>query len=200
MESLEAMSADVRRRTEELAARHGGPVGLVGHSLGAAVLATLTQEELPKPVTGVFLISPPFGTQTPPGPVMRFLLQKQLLPQFLVRPRFFSRQSPKDRQKTLFDNAVSESDQLRDTVFAPTWFHNQLLQRQASVPSLVIASDADQVVPAEQSKELAERIGAETWVSPREDTIGHDDYLAAPRVVDRLAREIVRFLEQYAED
>lgn len=200
MGSIDAMIADARERVQELAARQDGPIALVGHSLGAAILSILTQEKLPERVKGAILIAPPFGQQAAPGPIMSFLLQKQLIPQFLVRPRFFSRKTPKARQKEIFNHAVPESDKLRDSVFAAQWFHNDKLTGKSSVPALVVASDADKVVSSGQSKELAERIGAETWISPQSDNIGHDDYLAAPLIVDRLAREVVRFIEQYEID
>lgn len=199
MDTIETMISDTRNRVQDLAARHDGPIGLVGHSLGAAILSILTQEKLPDRVKGVILISPPFGEQAAPGKIMSFLLQKQLMPQFLIRPRFFSKKTPKARQKEIFDNAVPESDQLRDSVFTAHWFHNEILTKESSVSALVVASDADKVVPSWQSKELAERIGAETWISPQSDNIGHDDYLGAPLIVDRLAREVVRFVEQHQQ-
>lgn len=199
MASVESITEDVRRRTAQLAENKGAPIGLVGHSLGAAVLAALTQEALPRAVRAVVLIAPPFGEQPEaPGKLMRLLLQKQLIPQFLIRPRFFSTKSPKERQKELFGNAVPESDALRDAIFARRWFHNELLRETSTVPALVVASDADRVVSSGQSNELAAQIGAKRWIAPRTERIGHDDYLAAPDVVDELANRIVRFIEDHA--
>lgn len=175
-------------------AEAGGPVLLVGHSLGAALAALAANRLGPAAVAGVFLIAPPFGTRdTVPGPLLRFLLRTRLLPPALVRPRFFSSHTPTEIQKTVFRAAVPEARDVQRATFEKTWFHTELLTRPLPVPALVLASEADQIVPSAQSCALAEVIDAPCELLPGARGVGHDDFFASPAVAAETAARIVDF-------
>lgn len=172
----------------------GGPALVVGHSLGA-VLAALAANRLgPTAVSGALLIAPPFGHRdNVPGPVLRFLLKTRLLPPALVRPRFFSSHTPIGIQKRVFKDSVPERGDLQQLTFERTWFHTHLLTRPLPVPARVIASEADQIVPADQSRALAESIAAEFELFTADRGVGHDDFFASPAIAAKTAERMLAF-------
>ncbi|TVQ29175.1 MAG: alpha/beta fold hydrolase [Spirochaetaceae bacterium] len=181
-------------RVRRLALEEDGPVFVIGHSLGA-VLAAIAAQEIGAPtVAGAVLIAPPFGERSSvPGPVLKFLLLRRLIPPALLRPRFFSRQTPKSVQRAVFASAVPEAPALRELSFQRSWFHTARFDEPLSVPTLVVASEADRIVPVAQSSAFAAAIAATLRVFPGADGIGHDDFFAAEEVVDRVAALIAGF-------
>ncbi len=181
-------------RVRRLALEEDGPVFVIGHSLGA-VLAAIAAQEIGRPtVAGVVLIAPPFGERSSvPGPVMKFLLLHRLIPPALLRPRFFSSRTPKAVQRAVFASAVPEAPALRELGFQRSWFHTARFDEPLAVPTLVVASEADRIVPFAQSSAFATAIGATLRVFPREEGIGHDDFFAAQEVAERVAARIADF-------
>jgi pimeloyl-ACP methyl ester carboxylesterase len=172
----------------------GGPVLVIGHSLGAVVAALAANRLGTSAVSGAVLIAPPFGTRdTVPGPVLRFLLRTRLLPPALIRPRFFSAHTPKEIQKRIFREAVPEKPGLQQLTTSRTWFHTPLLTRPLPVPTLVVASESDRIVPISQSRSLAEAISAPIEIFPAERGVGHDDFFASQAIVSETASLIKSF-------
>ncbi len=172
----------------------GAPVLLVGHSLGA-VIAAIVAKEVGRPVVaGAVLIAPPFGErERPPGALLRFLFRHRLIPPALLRPKFFSSHTPVAIQKHVFAEAVPEAPALRELNLTPRFFHTDRFTSPLPVPSLVLASRSDRIVPAERSEEFGRVLGSEIIVWPEHEGVAHDDFFASPRIADRTARVIAGF-------
>ena len=199
MSSIEKLMASTKSFVQELARRREGAVCLLGHSLGGVAAATVARDLGPQVVERVAILSSPYGTQENlPGPLMQFLLQHQLLPDFLVRPNFFSAKTPKMRQKHIFANAVSESDALRETIFTPTWFHTDTFTEALPQRSIAVASEADRVVPFHQTRAFAEALGARLVRFEASRRVGHDDLFAAPEIVGELGGILGPFMTERA--
>ncbi len=185
----------VETTTERIAEEAGrnGPVCLVGHSLGSAVGAVVARSLGEKSIRKLVCIATPFGGNSATGRgLTRFLVRHRLIPGFLARPRFFNR-TPVYVQKAMFTKVVPETPALQDAAFAKTYFHTDLLNGELPVPSLVICSEADRVVPAAQSRALAARIGARLHLFEASERVGHDDFVAAPEVAPRVQSIISDF-------
>ena len=170
------------------------PVLLVGHSLGAVLSAIVADEVGPPVVGGAVLIAPPYGErERPPGALLRFLFRHRLIPPALLRPRFFSSQTPLPIQKRIFAAAVPESPALRELNLTPRFFHTDRFSSPLPVPSLVLASRADRIVPAARSEEFGRVLGSTLAIWPEAEGVGHDDFFASPRVAERTARVIADF-------
>ncbi len=199
--NLEASSAveliaQAKTATVSFAEHTEAPAVLVGHSMGAVAAALAAQELSNSTVAGVVMLAPPYGQRdNVPGPFLRFLLRYRLLPPALVRPRFFSSKTPLDVQKRIFAEAVPEAPGLQELTFARRWFHTDLLEGRLSVPSLLIASGADQITPVEQSVAMGELLGSRIVLWPATREIGHDDFFAAPRIARETATTIHEFYE-----
>jgi predicted alpha/beta hydrolase family esterase len=197
MSSIEELMASTKSFVQELAREREGAVCLLGHSLGGVAAATVARDLGPEVVGRVAILSAPYGTQENlPGPLMQFLLQHQLLPDLLVRPNFFSAKTPKKRQKYIFANAVPESDALRETVFAPTWFHTDTFTETLPQPSIAVASEADRIVPFHQTRAFAETLGARLVRFEASRRVGHDDLFAAPEIVRELGGILGPFMTE----
>ncbi len=181
---------DARRRVEAAHAA-GGPVTLVGHSMGA-VLAAITLRDLgPKVIERAVLIAPPWGERGSTPPIVTWLIRRRLLPGFLIRGRFFGRHTDRAEQARIFGKAVPESEALMDAVFAPRWFHVPLLPGPVSGDVLLVASEGDKVVPAAQSRALGERIGAKIHVIPAAEGVGHNDFATSVTVAENLIADFL---------
>ncbi|MFP4373600.1 MAG: alpha/beta hydrolase [Spirochaetaceae bacterium] len=196
MDTIETVLDSGRRLTEQSAREDGAPVAIIGHSLGGVVGALAARDLGPATVDRVVLVAPPFGERGEvPGPFLRFLLRHRLIPDFLSRPRFFSSETPTSIQKSIFKRAVDESPELKELLFRPKRFHTDLFDGPLPVPTLVVASEADRIVPVRESLEFAERLGAATEVYAAARGIGHDDFTCAPRIAEELAARVSRFAE-----
>ena len=170
-----------------------GPIYLVGHSLGS-ILAALCAQELGPVISKVILIAPPFGDNYTSQRILklqRWLIQHELLPGFITRPSFFTIKTPKKVQKNLWKNVIPESPELIQSVITNHWFHTEKINTIFPMPTLIIASKKDKVVPFVQSEALAKKIGAEFWLL---DDAGHDDFVYAPNIASRVIDKIVLFL------
>ncbi|MFO8064669.1 MAG: alpha/beta fold hydrolase [Spirochaetota bacterium] len=194
MDTLETLLANGRDIVEHAHGEEGAPVAVVGHSLGAVVGALTARDLGPGIVDRAVLIAPPFGERAEvPGPLVRFLLAHKLIPDFVTRPRFFTKHTPLDIQKSIFSRAVDESAELQSLLFTERRFHTDLFDGPLSVPSLIIASDADRIVPARESRAFAERINASLTVYPRHRNIGHDDLTCSPTIAAEVSQRIMEF-------
>lgn len=183
-----------RGRVRRFSLEVDGPVIVVGHSLGAALAALAAQDPGPPIVSGVVLIAAPYGERDRiPGPVMRFLLRHRLIPPALLRPRFFSEHTPLGVQKEVFANAVPEAPALRELTVRRRFFHTDLINGPVDVPSLVVASESDRIVPARLSREFAAVLGSRLELLPESEGIGHDDFFASPTIAARTAAIIRDF-------
>jgi pimeloyl-ACP methyl ester carboxylesterase len=194
--SAAELIAQAKTATISFAEHTEAPVVLVGHSMGAVAAALAAQELDHSTVAGVIMMAPPHGErENVPGAFLRFLLRYRLLPPALVRPRFFSNRTPVDVQKRIFASAVPEAPGLQELTFQRRWFHTDLITAPLSVPSLLIASGADQIVPAEQSVAMGELLGSRVELIPATREIGHDDFFAAPAIIRETATTIEEFCE-----
>lgn len=183
---------------EQEASRNGG-VSLIGHSLGGAVASVVADRLGDRLVRKLVCMATPFGGSTAHlKGFLRFLIRHHLLPDFLTRPHFYSKQTPMAVQKSMFARVVAETPALLDTLTADTHFHTTLLTRRLELPSLVVCSGADRVVSLAQSAALADAIGAELYVFPAEEKVAHDDFVAAPVVRERTQAVLARFLGSQA--
>lgn len=195
--SLDANDVDelvtlARGRVRRFSLEVDGPVLVVGHSLGAALAALVAQDPGASVVAGAVLIAAPYGERDEiPGPLLRFLLRYRLIPPALLRPRFFSSHTPVALQKEVFANAVPEAPALRELTVQKRFFHTDRLTGPLPVPSLVVASECDRIVPARLSRELADVLGSRLELLPASEGIGHDDFFASPTIAARTA-EIIR--------
>ena len=182
-----------RGRAKRYSLEEDGKLLVIGHSLGAVLAAWAARELGGSHVAAAVLLAPPYGTrERVPGPLLQLLLRHRLVPPALLRPRFFSL-TPVSVQKEIFRRAVPEADAIRSLGFQKTWFHTALFTAPLPVPSLVICSEADRVVPIASSLEFARVLGSRTIVLPAEESVGHDDLFAAPQVVRRIADHVADF-------
>ena len=176
-------------------AERSGGVCLVGHSLGGAVAAVVGSRLGDDLVRRLVCVSSPFGrNHSRLGGVIKLLISHHLIPEFAIRSRFYSKRTPKEIQKQMFGQVVAETPALLDAVLAETQFHTTVLTHRLSQPSLVMASEADKVVPAAQSKALAGAIGAELSIFTASERVAHNDMIAAPAVRVRAQQIIGAFL------
>ncbi|MFW6293047.1 MAG: alpha/beta fold hydrolase [Spirochaetota bacterium] len=177
--------------------REHGSILLAGHSLGAVLAALAAQRLGPKIIAGAVLIAPPFGEREQlPGPVMKFLLRHRLVPPFLLRPRFFSAHTPIEVQKEVFANAVPEAPALREMTLSERFFHTDRFDGPLPVPSLVLASRCDRIVPAHQSETFGKLLGSEIVMLGEDENVGHDDFFASPKIAARTAGIIRDFAQR----
>lgn len=180
-------------------ALEAGPLLVVGHSLGGIVAALTAQRLGSESIRGVVIVASPYGRQKINklnAAIMRFLIRFRLIPERLAMLRFFSSSSPVERRKALFADVVQESPELQKELFAPTLFHTQLIQGPLEPRCLVIASEADKVVPAAKTREFADVLRSQLRVFPRSEGVAHDDFAAAPALIEQL----VNILEQFAAE
>lgn len=170
----------------------GGPVDLAGHSLGAA-LALAAARGLDAAVLGrVLAIACPYGAERRRMPGwLRFALAHHLIPDGLIRGRFFGRRVPAAARKALFARAVVETPAVQALIAAPDWFLANLGQADPAHPTLVVASRADRIVPWQNGAALAAAMGAALHLIPEAEQVGHDDFglsaEVAALVLDRFA-------------
>ena len=195
-ESLSDLITRAKARVRRHSLECDAPVLVVGHSLGGVLAAISARDLGPEVVSAVVMLAPPYGERRRvPGKLLQFLLRHRLIPPFLLRPRFFTAHTPRGVQRAVFKAAVPEAPAIQALTFEPRWFHTELLTEKLAQPSLVIASEADRVVPHEQSKVLAEVIGARFHLFPEAMNVGHDDLFASPRIVSEVMTALVKFLD-----
>ena len=184
-------------RLEAVARDQAGtdPIALVGHSLGGILSALVAGRVGPEVVSHLVVIASPFaGRAKSVGPVVKLLIRYRLLPPALIRPRFFSRSTSPSDQKHWFARAVPESPALQQVLFGTDWFPTAQLSRKLVQPALAVYSDADRIVEASATRQLAAAIGAEEYRFARERGVGHNDFAASDSVCDEVARTVSAFV------
>ncbi|MFW5783758.1 MAG: hypothetical protein ACOCY8_04495, partial [Spirochaetota bacterium] len=73
------------------------------------------------------------------------------------------------------------------------FFHTDLINGPLPVPSLVIASERDRIVPVDQSRRFGELLGSRLMILPAREGVGHDDFFASPEIAARTAGIIAEF-------
>jgi pimeloyl-ACP methyl ester carboxylesterase len=197
---LDAVSIDqlVDRATEEVrtfSEARAAPVVVMGHSLGAVLAAIAAHRLGTSVVAATVLLAPPFGNgNNGPDGLLRFLLKHRLIPPWMIRPRFFSRNTPKPVQKRIFKEAVPEHPDLQAATLDRPWFHTSIFDTPLDMPTLIIASKSDRIVPYSQSEAFARAIGATLHGIPADRLVGHDDLFASRSMVAEVVDTVVEFL------
>ncbi len=174
-----------------------GPVVLIGHSLGGVAAAMCARHLGSRVVSKVVILAAPYGEQERvPGTVTRFLLRHQLIPNVLIRSRFFTAKTAPEDQRRIFDHAVRESKELQDEIFERRWFHTDYFPPPLEQPSLVVASAYDKTVPMQQTLQFADALDAERIVLDYSRKVAHNDMIWAPEVRRSLFPDIVGFLKR----
>lgn len=194
---------DLADRLESVAREQAatGRVALVGHSLGGILCALVAGRVGPAVVSHLVVIASPFaGRAKSVGPVVKFLIRYRLLPPALIRPRFFSRATSRSDQKRWFARAIPESPALQQVLFGTDWFPTAELSRKLVQPALAVYSEADRIVEAAATRQLAAAIGAEEYRFARDRGVGHNDFAASDAVSDEVAGTISAFVTKGARN
>jgi pimeloyl-ACP methyl ester carboxylesterase len=195
MSSLTSVLESAKKLVSEAAGEDGGPVAVLGHSLGAVAAATVARDLGVELVESAVMIAAPYGERKPPSPLVRFLLRHRLIPDSLARPSFFGPAAPKQRQKELFAEAVPETPELQEQLFRSRWFHTDFFTKPLPQAALFVYSEADRIVPPGQTADFARVCGGRREVFARGDAVGHDDFVAAPPVIQGLVERLRAFYE-----
>ncbi len=197
MENPTELVASTKEYVQQIKNNHpDADIYLVGHSLGAVVALLLAQELGSDTVKKVVLLAIPYGEQKIAfKSLTRFFIKYRLIPDFLSRPRFFSKQTPKQVQKRMFKQVIPESEQMIDAILQEKFFHTDLIKGKLTQECLVLCSDSDKVAPVEQSVALGELVGAKIIRYPKERKIAHNDYITAPTVAEEVSTIIVEFFK-----
>ena len=185
MRNISVLIESTERLVREEAERNGG-VTLVGHSMGGAVAAVVAASLGDTMVRKFACLATPFGeNRSSMSGLVKFLIRHRLIPDFVARPQFFSSHTPLTTQKSMFEKVVPESVELQEAIMADNHFHTALLTHPAGQPAMVVCSEADRVVPFSQSQALAAKLAARLEVFPKAEHVGHNDMVAAPKIVTR---------------
>ena len=172
-----------------------GPIALVGHSLGGILCALVASRVDPAIVSHLVLIAAPFGGRASSvNPILRFLIRFRLLPQFVVRPRFFSSATRLADQKRWFSRAVPESPELQDILFSSQWFPVDAFTAPLPQRSLAVYSCADRIVDPAATQLFARTLGAHEYVFDQQRGIGHNDFAASDSIAEETAAAILAFI------
>lgn len=180
MQTLESTIIEIQEICRHAAA-NGNTVTLIGHSLGAILCALAAQNLNPSILRALVVIACPFGErkrQMPP--FVRFLLFHKLIPDFLLRRRFFGPQVPLSIQKAIFAQAIKENPEFQQLISTGTWFHNNLIKPLPEITTLAISSSADQIVASSETRAMATALNCEYIDFPKSQKVGHDDFGVSP--------------------
>jgi predicted alpha/beta hydrolase family esterase len=172
-----------------------GPFYLVGHSLGGILAAIIAKELGPEVIDKIVLIASPYGETASSERSIKFqrwlIKHDWLLPDFLTRSAFFTKKTPKDIQKTLWNKTVKETPEFIDEIISKKYFHTDLFSQPLVQKSLMIASKHDKTVNFEQTEVFAKILGASTKIY---EIVGHNDLVYAPNVASKVIQDIIEFL------
>ena len=167
---------------------------LVGHSLGGVVASLVCQELGADIIKKVVFIAVPYGEQKISfKSLTKILIKYQLIPNFISRPRFFSKNTPKSVQKKIFKQVVPESEAMIDEILKEKYFHTDLLKGPLTQESLFFISESDKVVPFNQSQKMAEILGSKVILYKKDRKIGHNDYITGPVLSKEVSEKIIDF-------
>ena len=172
-----------------------GSLIVIGHSLGG-VLSSIAAKELgPEIVNKLIIMASPYGDTGLSNSAIKFQLwllsHDWLLPDFITRPQFFSKLTPKSVQKKVWEQAVKENENLLPGALTKRWFHTDILTEKLPMKSLFISSKKDKLIPFNQTEEFAKTIGAEMFVL---ENCRHDDLVFAPSIASAVIDRIEKFV------
>lgn len=197
MDNLTILLESTKKYVKEVKEKSEADVYLVGHSLGGIVALLVAQDLGPEIVKKVALLAVPYGEQHIPfKSFTRILIKYQLIPKFLARRRFFSKNTPKRVQKKIFKQVVPESDSMLDEILSDKFFHTDLVTKPLDQESIFFMSEYDKVVPFDQSMKLAEIIGATVVKYSKEKKVAHDDFITGPTIAGEVSDKINTFFLQ----
>lgn len=197
MTNVETLLEHTERLVKSKAELDRAPLHLMGHSLGGVVAAVCARNLGPKYVSKVVVIGSPYGERPKlPGRLTQILMGLGIIPEIFIRSKFFSAQTPPEKQKELFSKSVSESRELQRDLLQPVWFHTDMFQFPLKQPSLAVYSRRDRIVSSEETKAFGEALGSELLEFGPNENVGHDDFIWAPRVSASLLPRIIGFLKQ----
>jgi pimeloyl-ACP methyl ester carboxylesterase len=198
VERVEAGVSAIVELVREERKRNGEPAVLIGHSLGGVLAALACRELSLKEATHLVLVAAPYG-EIPSGGIstlLRFAVRFKLIPEWVIRPRFFGSEVPKEKQKELFSRAVPESRALQDLSRQKRWFHTGTFSELPEQRVLAIASAADRIVDPRETIAFGEELQGETLLLPEEAGVGHDDFGFWPPAAKRVAEAVARFAKE----
>lgn len=194
MISVNTAIDEIRSLCRHESARSGHGVVLLGHSLGAVLCTLAAQGLTPSELQTIVAIAAPFGFREREMPAwLRFLLFKKLIPDFIIRRRFFGRKVKANVQKDLFSRAVKETVQFQLLISQGTWFHNDLVQPMPNGTAIAISSAADQIVPCSETAAMAAAMACPHIVFSKMLGIGHDDFGVSPEAATLVIETIKAF-------
>lgn len=197
MNSVASLIANTRALIKSKSDLDRAPVCVLGHSLGGIVAAICARDLGPKVISRVAIIGSPYGVRTRiPSRFTLFLMRHKLMPDIITRPKFFSPQTPPEKQKELFERAVPENAELQHELFQPVWFHTDMFGFPLKQPSLVVYSTRDRIVSACEAIAFGEALGSEFIELGPNNNVGHDDFIWAPAVAASLMPRIISFLKR----
>lgn len=174
--------------------KYNTEIFVVGHSLGGVITVLLAQELGPEIIKKVGLIAVPYGEQKVPlKSFTKFMIKHKLIPNFLSRPRFFSKQTPKSVQKRLFKQVVPETEEMIDEILKDKYFHTDLIKGKLPQESIFFLSDFDKIVSSTQSRMLADLLGSKVITYTKDKNVAHDDYIASPKLSSDVSGKIIKF-------
>lgn len=178
---------------KDVQSKYDQPLILVGHSLGGILCSLALSILEPNLVSHVVILMAPWlkEKRNPLEKLIGFLIRHRLLPGALVRERFFHPRISKEKQKELFDKAVTEDLDLAYEITTQTWFDSTLFQPNPNISVLGIGSDSDNIVPPSFVRELTLAVGG-TFHLIQSDW-GHDDI----GVDEKSARELIEFIQEH---
>lgn len=198
IDSVEAGVGTVENLARRERKASGDPVVLIGHSLGGVICALAAQRLSREEASHLVIIASPYGKVHSGGVsrLLRLAVRFGLVPGWMIRPRFFGPEVPKEKQKELFSLAVKESEGLQDLSRQEQWFHTGAFPEPLEQAVLAIASEGDQIVSPEETVAFSRELRGESILLPREAKVGHNDFGYWPPAAQKTADQIRRFLER----
>lgn len=173
-----------------------GPADLVGHSLGGVVAARAASVLGERHVRRAVLIASPYGLRRRrTSPMLRARRRGDgSVAEPDIREQFYGPHTPETIQTQTWSMAADEADDILRLAFEPVWFHTDQIATPLNQPSLVILSEADEVVSGAEAASFADAIGAQVLRFSADRQIGHNDLIQSPKIAPEVARAVEAFL------
>lgn len=168
---------------------------IIGHSLGGILASIIAHKLGVNVINKIAVIASPYSTQKLKYKrLIRFLIVHKLIPSFVSRPRFFSKNhTPKSVQKKLWKQVVSESEEMVDELLADEPFHLKHLHKLEQ-ECIVIGSEYDKIVPIDSVKAFFDVIDGKEYIEfPESKKISHNDFITGPMIAQEISDIITTF-------
>ena len=195
MESATVLIESTKKYILDIKSKHpDNDIFLVGHSLGGVVALLVAKDLGLEVIKKLALLAVPYGEHKIPfKSLTRVLIKYRLIPDFLSRPQFYSKHTPKAVQKKLFKEVVPESDAMIDEMLKEKYFHTDLITGKLPQESIFFISEYDKVAPFKQSVKLAEMLGSTIVLYAKDKKVAHADYIAGPTISNEVSQKIIDF-------